>query len=142
MEITTCIECGKEFSFYKSKTHERKFCTNKCQNIFQTRILTEKNIKLLIEGKLSDVARQRIKRTMLAYGIPNRCAICNITDWLGKPLPFVLDHIDGSSNNNKLENLRFLCSNCDSQTETYKGRNKGKGRKSLAKEEQLQQMGS
>lgn len=32
--------------------------------------------------------------------------------------------------------------NCDSQTETYKGRNKGKGRKSLAKEEQLQQMGS
>ena len=111
---------------------KRKFCTNKCQNIFQTRVKTEENIKLLIEGKLSDVCRHRIKKTMLAYGIPNKCAICKITDWLGKPIPFILDHINGKSDNNKLENLRLLCSNCDSQTDTYKGKNKGQGRKPLA----------
>ena len=42
-----------------------------------------------------------------------------------------LDHIDGRANNNFLENFRLVCPNCDSQSDHYKGRNKGNGRKSL-----------
>ncbi|RYC04239.1 endonuclease [Nocardioides ganghwensis] len=42
--------------------------------------------------------------------------------------PVVLDHIDGDSSNNRRENLRLVCPNCDSQLETYKARNRGKGR--------------
>jgi 5-methylcytosine-specific restriction endonuclease McrA len=39
-----------------------------------------------------------------------------------------LEHIDGNSLNNNLENLSLICPNCHSQTATYKGANKGNGR--------------
>lgn len=42
--------------------------------------------------------------------------------------PLVLNHIDGDSTNNKIENLEILCPNCDSLTTTYKSLNKGRGR--------------
>jgi len=42
--------------------------------------------------------------------------------WNGKPLTLQLDHINGVSNDNRLENLRFLCPNCHSQTDTFSGR--------------------
>lgn len=42
--------------------------------------------------------------------------------------PIELEHIDGNHDNNKIENLRLLCSNCHSLTPTYKGLNRGKGR--------------
>jgi protein-arginine kinase activator protein McsA len=41
---------------------------------------------------------------------------------------FVLDHIDGNWKNHKKENLRLICSNCDSQLDTYKNKNKKGGR--------------
>lgn len=40
----------------------------------------------------------------------------------------MLDHIDGDSTNNRRDNLRLVCPNCDSQLPTYKNRNHGKGR--------------
>ena len=40
--------------------------------------------------------------------------------WLGLPLALVLDHIDGDPTNNRRENLRLVCPNCDSQLPTYK----------------------
>jgi hypothetical protein len=49
--------------------------------------------------------------------------------WLGKPIPLEVDHIDGNHKNNFPENLRFVCCNCGAQLETYKGKNKGNGRK-------------
>ena len=44
-------------------------------------------------------------------------------EWNGKPLTLELDHINGINNDNRLENLRFLCPNCNSQTSTFCGRN-------------------
>jgi 5-methylcytosine-specific restriction endonuclease McrA len=64
-------------------------------------------------------------------GVEHKCQICCIKDWQGKPIPMILDHINGRADNNMPDNLRFICSNCDSQTEHYKGKNKGNGRKSL-----------
>lgn len=48
---------------------------------------------------------------------------------LEKELILELDHINGIRNDNRLENLRFLCPNCHSQTPTFKGRNKTKNKK-------------
>lgn len=55
--------------------------------------------------------------------IPYKCAICGLTEWNGKTLSLELDHINGINNDNRLENLRFLCPNCHSQTCTYGSRN-------------------
>jgi hypothetical protein len=56
------------------------------------------------------------------------CAICGIADWRGQPAPLIMDHVDGNSDNNHLDNLRMVCANCDAQLPTYKNRNRGKGR--------------
>lgn len=56
--------------------------------------------------------------------IPYKCAICGITKWNDKTLSLELDHINGINDDNRLENLRFLCPNCHSQTTTYGSKNK------------------
>ena len=62
-----------------------------------------------------------IKFDMLEY----KCQCCGIgPEWMGKVMPLILDHINGVNNDNRLENLRFVCSNCDSQLDTYKSRNR------------------
>lgn len=50
------------------------------------------------------------------------CDICHISNWNELPLSLHLDHINGDRYDNRLENLRFLCPNCHSQTETYCGK--------------------
>ena len=51
------------------------------------------------------------------------CESCNLSEWLGKPLTLELEHIDGDNQNNIKENLKLLCPNCHSYTETWKGKN-------------------
>ena len=46
--------------------------------------------------------------------------------WNGKELKPILDHINGVSGDNRPENLRLLCPNCNSQQQTHGGGNKGK----------------
>lgn len=53
----------------------------------------------------------------------NKCELCGIVDWLGKPVSFELDHINGIRSDHRLENLRIVCPNCHSQTETYRSKN-------------------
>lgn len=57
--------------------------------------------------------------------LPEECSECGIgTVHDGRPLVLQLDHINGDSTDNRLENLRILCPNCHSQTDTFSGRNK------------------
>ena len=67
----------------------------------------------------------KLKQRLLKEGlIENRCIECGITDWNGKSINMHLDHINGINNDHRLENLRMLCPNCHSQTDTYCGKNK------------------
>lgn len=61
-----------------------------------------------------------VRENMLEY----KCAICgNPGTWQGKKLCLQLDHINGINNDHRLNNLRFLCPNCHSQTDSYSGKN-------------------
>ena len=76
----------------------------------------------------STYARHHIKRRIVEDNkIEYRCSCCGIgPEWNKKPMPLILDHINGKNNDNRIENLRFVCSNCDSQLDTYKSRNRKK----------------
>ena len=81
------------------------------------------NEKVFCEG--ATIARHHVKKKILQQDlIPYECNICGIgPEWQGKPMPLILDHINGINNDNRLENLQFCCSNCESQLPTYKARN-------------------
>lgn len=65
-----------------------------------------------------------IKNQLLDY----KCNACGIHEWNGQSLSLQLDHINGENNDHRLENLRFLCPNCHSQTPTFCGKNVNTGK--------------
>jgi len=65
-----------------------------------------------------------LKEGLLSYKCYNED--CNISSWRGKKLALQLDHINGVNTDHRLENLRLLCPNCHSQTDTFAGKNKKK----------------
>lgn len=78
--------------------------------------------KLFCKG--SKHSRTVLRKTIIRENLlPYKCAICGISEWNGKTLSLELNHINGENNDNRLENLRFLCPNCHSQTDTYGARN-------------------
>lgn len=76
--------------------------------------------------KNSNYPRIKLKKRLIENGmLENKCQICNIDPyWNGQKLVLRLDHINGINNDNRLENLRVVCPNCDSQLPTFCGRNK------------------
>ncbi|MDN3022558.1 HNH endonuclease signature motif containing protein [Streptomyces sp. S.PB5] len=86
--------------------------------------------ELLVEqpaGGARRIQSDRLRRAMTEMGVAECCAMCGIEGvWLGEPLPLEIDHIDGDWRNNQVENLRFLCPNCHSTTDSYRGRGKGR----------------
>lgn len=98
-----CAELNIDYSHFtgvprgnEKRTEENVFCENS----------TAKQSTLrdwYIKGKYTDY----------------KCAICGINEWQEKPLTLRLDHINGINGDNRLENLRWVCPNCDSQLETF-----------------------
>lgn len=77
----------------------------------------------IIEGKHPSYQTFKLKHRLIKEGLKqNICEECSIKDWNGKTIEMELDHIDGNRTNHLLNNLRMLCPNCHSQTETYRGR--------------------
>lgn len=81
---------------------------------------------ILYDGRASNYPSSgSVKNRLYKEGLKQpKCETCSIADWNGLELSFHLDHINGQPWDNRLENLRILCPNCHSQTETYGGKNK------------------
>lgn len=83
----------------------------------------------------NEMVKQRIVQDSL---LDYKCNKCGIDSWMGETIVLDLDHINGNNTDNRLNNLRFLCPNCHSQTETYKGRNKNTGKQKVSDNELLE----
>lgn len=69
------------------------------------------------------IASHALKLRLWSEGLKEKvCETCGVTEWLGKPAPLCLDHINGDNKDNRLENLMILCHNCHAQTETFTGK--------------------
>lgn len=82
----------------------------------------------------NELVKQRIvNQNLLEY----KCSKCGIDHWQGETIVLDLDHINGNNRDNRISNLRYLCPNCHSQTDTYKGRNKNTGKQKVSDKELL-----
>jgi endogenous inhibitor of DNA gyrase (YacG/DUF329 family) len=123
--VDECIGCGAEIP--RRGNLVRYYCSNRCQRDLERR---ENLAWWLMTGEATICSRlDHYVRAHVLEEQRGRCALCGLSDeWNGAELRFVLDHVDGDSSNNRRENLRLVCPNCDSQLPTYKNRNKGRGR--------------
>lgn len=93
-------------------------------------IKTQKNnakipISEILEGKHPYYQTFKLNKRLIKENIiKNECNICKIDLWNNRPISLHLDHINGDSTDHRIDNLRFLCPNCHSQTDTYCGKNK------------------
>ncbi len=85
-------------------------------------------VEILVKNS-SYVCGTALKKRLFAEGLlRNECYICKqIPIWNGIKLTMVLDHENGINDDHRIENLRLLCPNCNSQQATFAGRNKPKG---------------
>ena len=78
----------------------------------------------ILDGGHPQYQTNKLKKRLIKEGLKtNQCEECKITEWNGKAIVMELDHIDGDRTNHSLENLKILCPNCHSQTETFRGKN-------------------
>lgn len=87
-----------------------------------------KDLDEIISGKHPSYGTNKLKKRLFKAGIlKEECEECGIGNiYNDKPLVLHLDHKNGINNDHRLENLRILCPNCHSQTETYAGKNSKK----------------
>jgi ribosomal protein S27E len=68
----------------------------------------------------STCSPRNLKRKLVEEGVlQDKCIICGLDQWLGKPITLHLDHINGINTDNRIENVRILCPNCHQQTDTW-----------------------
>lgn len=116
-EVKPCLFCSKE-------TVNFKYCSAVCHKKFEQKIIFDK----IIDGDTTLDFRQYKKFLISKYGEKcMNCGWCEINPH-SKRIPIEIEHIDGNSDNNVLENLKLLCPNCHSLTPTYKAMNTGNGR--------------
>ena len=79
----------------------------------------------ILSGEYPSFQTYKLKNRLLKAGlIIDKCIICGIDSWNEKKINLELDHIEGNRLNHKLINLRMLCPNCHSQTDTYRSKNR------------------
>lgn len=116
LNITTSSSCVK---ILKEFIKEKNICVKhfvKNSGIF----LTPKSLsEILIKN--STYCSSTLKKRLLKQNIlKNECYECGLLPiWNNKPIKLQIDHINGDHYDNRLENLRILCPNCHTQTDTY-----------------------
>jgi len=103
----------------------RKEKLNDYKNIFIKKNLNE----YLVEN--STYSRGHLKERLYKEGLKEKkCEICGQNEiWNGKKMSLILDHKNGVWNDNRIENLRIVCPNCNATLDTHCGKQKSKLKK-------------
>jgi hypothetical protein len=120
-ESIVCCYCGV-------LTKNKRYCSRKC--LIKWR---DDDFKRWMGGENSNLPVRLIKG-MVAKAFGENCSGCGMGKiWNKAQIVIELEHKDGNSDNNRMDNLCLLCPNCHSQTPTYKSKNMGRGRGALRK---------
>jgi hypothetical protein len=114
-----CITCSSDIV-----GRSEKYCNIKCQYDYKRLSIFNE-----IESGNTSISHKWYKKYLIdKHG--NECMKCGWSEINPRSnrVPIELEHIDGNSDNNSLDNLELLCPNCHSLTPTYKALNKGNGR--------------
>jgi len=112
----TCLMCNIEIR------GSNIYCSSICHKSHKWKV-SEQEIERGVQRS------PRIMKKYLINKFGYKCWSCNLDKWLDKPITLEIEHVDGNSGNNNLSNLKILCPNCHSFTDTYKAKNKGNGNK-------------
>lgn len=135
-DVLRCLNLSSHGGNYRTITSNIRRLNISLQHFTSKKGKSEhKNRKFSLEeimiqnSTYTSIARLKaniIKRNIIEY----KCVECSIVDvYNGKKIVLHLDHINGINNDHRIQNLRFLCPNCHSQTNTYAGKNKNRNRK-------------
>lgn len=125
--MNNCLVCGK-----KPKRLSYKYCSNKCQTIYQYKEYIKK-WKLGFTDGNRGIVTKNISRHIKRYLIETYSEKCSLCGWNKKHsitnrVPLEVDHINGNAEDNSEQNLRLICPNCHSLSLNFRNLNKGKGR--------------
>ena len=134
MESNSYAECSRKLGYTDKGSHGSDAVKARCNelNLIPShfnrsgRSNTAKYTldEILIENSPYANRTKLKERLVNEQRIKYECALCgNKGEWNGLPLVLQLDHINGVNNDHRIENLRLLCPNCHSQTETFSGKN-------------------
>jgi hypothetical protein len=120
-----CINCQNE---YFSLQKESKYCTKQCEIDYKVHKKYEHYLNN--QNEYERIIHTKFLKRHILKEQNNCCEICKMkNEWNQKPIVFIIDHINGDASNNRRENLRLICPNCDSQLGTFKSKNKNSARK-------------
>lgn len=125
-----CIVCNKVLH-----NRQQKFCSKDCEQQYKYDKYIKRWKQGLENGMRGEYSLSKYVRRYMLEKAGYKCERCGwnkINPFTGN-IPLEIEHIDGNYYNNVESNLAVLCPNCHSLTATYKGANKGKGRKERKK---------
>lgn len=122
-----CSKIGIHFNTFKKRAlklgcYKPNQGRKDCKKIW----VSERKIPLneILEGRHPQYQTFKLKKRLYESGLKkNKCEKCGLNQWNNKAIECELDHIDGNSKNHSIENLRILCPNCHSQTDTFRAKN-------------------
>lgn len=122
-----CLNCGQNLN-----RHQFKYCSNLCQSKKRQLEYIEKWQSGTVNGSRGLTTKNISKhlKHFLEEKFGNKCSLCGwneINPTTGR-VPLEIDHINGSAEDNREENLRIICPNCHSLSPNFRNLNKGQGR--------------